>query len=185
MSILTLLIIAAGLAMDAFSVSIASGAVSKHMRLQHAFRMAFLFGLFQFLMPIVGWLAGTSFRQHVQAVDHWIAFGLLSIIGIKMIYESFQLKHVEEKDPMHWGILLTLAVATSIDALAVGITLSILGENVWLAVTIIGLVTFVMCLLGAYLGKHFGHLFENRIEIIAGLILIGIGIKILIDAQIF
>lgn len=183
MNILTIVIIAVGLAMDAFAVSVAAGAAQKELKIAHALRMAFFFGAFQAVMPLIGWLAGLSFKDAIVAYDHWVAFGLLAAIGGKMIYESFKLKGAEEKatDVSSLMVVLVLAVATSIDALAVGITLTLITEHVAAAVITIGVITFILSYIGCWLGEKVGHLFENRIEIIGGIILIGIGIKILIQ----
>jgi putative Mn2+ efflux pump MntP len=133
-------------------------------------------------MPLIGYLAGLSIKTYIISYDHWVAFGLLSAVGGKMIYESFKIKSAEENlNPSNILILLVLSVATSIDALAIGITLSFLRVSLAAAVSIIGLVTFVLSYLGVFIGKRFGHFFENKIEAIGGLILIGLGLKILIE----
>ena len=175
-------LIGVGLAMDAFAVSITCGVAMEKMRLRHAMWRAGCFGFFQALMPVLGWLGGGLFRDYAQSFDHWLAFGLLSLIGGKMIYESFKLKEDGETfDPLNVYILFTLAVATSIDALAVGITFSFLGVNIWEASAIIGAITFVICLIGTRIGKTFGHMLENKMEMAGGLVLIGIGVKILLE----
>ena len=172
--------------MDAFAVSIASGAAYKELQVKHAFRMAIFFGGFQAFMPLIGALAGLSLKAHIQQADHWIAFAILSAVGGKMIYESFEIRQAEQKlHPSNILVLLTLSVATSIDALAVGITLSLVTLNIITAVIIIGLVTFVLSYLGVYIGKKFGHFFENRIEAVGGLILIALGVKILLQDLFF
>lgn len=173
--------------MDAFAVSVATGVTCKKSRLNHAFRMAFAFGAFQALMPIAGWLAGMSLQQYISDYDHWIAFILLAFIGCKMIYESFQIKHArQEADSLSNTMLLMLAVATSIDALAVGFTFSFfLASSVLIAVMIIGLITFIFSYAGFYFGKHFGHFFEMGIEAIGGVILLAIGTKILLQHLFF
>jgi len=180
MDIITVLIVALGLAMDAFAVSISSGLAIKKINIGHAFRIAFFFGAFQALMPVVGWLAGLGLKDFISAIDHWIAFVLLSVVGGKMIYEStFLDKEKEEKDTLNIYVLLILSIATSIDALAVGLTLSFLNVHIASPAIIIGIVTFVLSFLGVYIGDRFGHFFESKIEIAGGVILIGIGIKIL------
>ena len=182
MDLLTILVIAVGLSMDAFAVSITSGAVYKKFEIKHALVMAVSFGAFQAFMPIAGWSAGLCFRRFIQDFDHWVAFALLGAIGCKMIYEAFAIKKVDKKlQSMSFLVLLTLSVATSIDALAVGITLSLLSGAIAAAVIIIGLVTFGFSYAGVHIGKKFGHFFESKIEIIGGLVLIGIGVKILIE----
>lgn len=181
-----IVVIAVGLAMDAFAVSIVTGSAYKQLHVRHALRIAVFFGGFQAFMPLVGSMAGLSLKDYITGCDHWIAFGLLSAVGAKMIYESFKIKSVEENlDPSNVFVLLALSVATSIDALAIGITLSLITRSIVIAVTIIGLITFALSYLGVVIGKRFGHFFENKIEIFGGLILIAIGVKILIEHLLF
>ena len=186
MSITTVLFLALGLAMDAFAVSIASGLAIQRLRLHHALRLAVFFGLFQALMPLLGWLAGLGLRSLIEAWDHWIAFGLLTAIGGKMIGEATWMKSDEEAAvadgyPHSVSVLLLLAVATSIDALAVGLSLSLLAVAIVLPALVIGVVTFGMSFAGVFIGDRFGHFFESKIEVVGGVILIGIGAKILIE----
>ncbi|MFC1502172.1 manganese efflux pump MntP family protein [bacterium] len=182
MNFLTIVVIAIGLAMDAFAVSVASGFAIRELRIRHALRIAVFFGVFQAVMPIIGWLAGLSLRDWIIHVDHWIAFGLLGFIGIKMIVESSRLDPTRKKtDPLKLIVLLILAVATSIDALVVGLTFAILQVSIFIPILVIGLITFCLSFTGVYIGDHFGHFFERKIEIAGGVILIGIGIKILIE----
>lgn len=168
--------------MDAFAVATASGSATRKIRFVEAFKVAFLFGLFQGVMPVIGWLIGSNFKDIVSAWDHWIAFGLLVVIGGKMIYDDLKPGDEEGVDESEMGIyqLLILALATSIDALAVGFSLIFL-DSIFLPVIIIGVVTFTLSLAGVYLGhryKDFGH---NKTRIVGGIILIGIGTKILIE----
>lgn len=182
MTIITILIIAVGLAMDAFAVSVVTGAVSKKLHVRHILRMAVFFGAFQAFMPLIGYLAAQTIQQYIENYDHWIAFGLLTAVGVKMIYESFKIKSADESfDPSNIFILLVLSVATSIDALAIGFTLSLITNSVISAVLVIGLVTFILSCLGVVVGKRFGHFFETKIEAAGGLILIAIGAKILLQ----
>ena len=172
--------------MDAFVVSIISGSAYRQLHVRHALRMALFFGAFQAFMPLIGSLAGLTLREYIADYDHWIAFGLLAAVGGKMIYESLKIKSVEENpDPSNIFVLLVLSVATSIDALAVGITLSLIAGSIVIAVIIIGLITFVLSYLGVYIGKRFGHFFESRMEAVGGIILIGIGTKVLIEHLFF
>ena len=175
--------IAVGLAMDAFAVSIVSGSIYKELHIRHALRMAFFFGAFQAIMPLIGYMAGRTFADSIEMWDHWIAFGILSVIGGKMVYEAFKMKQVDKdpKDPSNLVVLVVLSIATSIDALAVGITLSLVTSYIFRAVATIGVITFIISYIGYIIGKRMGHFFENKIEIIGGLILIGIGSKILIS----
>ena len=182
MDMLSIVIIAVGLAMDAFAVSVTSGITIKRLHINHALRIALFFGLFQAIMPIIGWLAGLSLRDYISAVDHWIAFGLLSFIGCKMIYESVTVQSSEKEiDPLNVYVLLVLSVATSIDALAVGVSFAFLKVSIVTPVIIIGTITFMLSYLGVYIGDRIGHFFESKIEIAGGLLLIGIGIKIVIE----
>jgi len=194
MDLITIIVIAIGLAMDAFAVSIVSGSAYKQLKIKHALRIAIFFGGFQAFMPLIGSLAGLSIKTYVVHYDHWVAFSLLSAVGGKMIYESFKIRSVEKNlNPSNILVLLVLSVATSIDALAVGITLSFLIVSLAKAVTIIGLVTFVLSYLGVFIGRKYGHsrkgwpspFFENKIIAIGGLILIGLGTKILFEHLFF
>jgi putative Mn2+ efflux pump MntP len=180
--ILTLLLIAFGLSMDAFAVSITSGITIKDQKLNHALRIGLFFGSFQALMPLIGWLAGLSLRDLISGVDHWVAFGLLSLIGGKMVYEATKIGSKDkEANPLSLFVLLILSVATSIDALAVGLSFAFLKISVATPVIVIGLVTFVLSFFGVLVGNRLGHFFEKKMEIIGGLVLIGIGVRILIE----
>jgi len=182
MELLTIMTIAVGLAMDAFAVSIVSGSAYKKLMIRHALRMAFFFGAFQALMPLIGALAGLSVREYIAHYDHWVAFGLLSGIGAKMVFESFKIRQAEQNfDPSNVFVLLALSVATSIDALAVGITFPFLRVSITTAVLIVGLVTFVLSYSGVFIGKKLGHFFESKIEALGGIVLISLGTKILIQ----
>jgi len=179
MNIISTFFIALGLSADATAVSMASSLCHKGFNRKLAFELAFAFGFFQFLMPIIGWAIGSSFGFLIQRFDHWVAFLLLTAVGGKMIYESFQ----KEEDPIkHLSArtLLVLAIATSIDALAIGLSYSLLEQPIFLPAFIIGSVTFLMSFFGAMLGSKLGSLWEHRIMVIGGLILFGIGLKILI-----
>jgi len=177
--------IAFALAMDAFAVSVTSGIAIRRMRLRYAMRIAAFFGLFQAIMPLLGWLGGQWFRRQICAYDHWIAFVLLGFVGGKMIHEARRLDTESVADPMNIYVLFSLAIATSIDALAVGVTFSFLEVQIGAAIAIIGIVTFVISFVGTQLGKTFGHIFESKFEVIGGLILIGMGTKILIHHLFF
>ena len=186
---LTYLLVAVGLSMDAFAVSVSSGICITELRFSHALRASLSFGLFQFLMPVAGWLLGGTFRAYIEGLDHWIALGLLALIGAKMIKESFEIEDPESCDDeaaAKGGILdlkslLALSVATSIDALAVGLSYSMLREPILLPSIIIGLVTFGLCLVGTEFGKRLGARFERWAEVAGGAVLIGIGLKIAIE----
>lgn len=180
MDLITIVLIAVGLAMDAFAVSIAKGIVIDRQRKKTALLIASLFGGFQMLMPAIGWLVGLSFKEIIMGVDHWIAFGLLAFIGSKMIYDSTK-KEKENKEDLKIHSILILAVATSIDALMVGLSFAFLQTSILEPILAIGLITFLLSLLGFYFGCGLGRVFGNRIKIVGGLILIAIGIRILIE----
>ncbi len=168
--------------MDAFAVSITSGITINNFKISNAVTIALFFGAFQAGMPIIGWFGGVNTRALISGVDHWIAFVLLSLVGGKMIFESTMRGPDEsELDPLNILVLLLLAIATSIDALAVGLSLSFLKIAIVTPALIIGATTFSLSFLGVFLGNISGHLFENKIEIVGGLILIGIGVKILVE----
>ena len=181
MDLLCLLLIAVGLSMDAFAVSVAGGIVTKRAHVLHAVRLGTFFGLFQAVMPAVGWLAGSRVSGFITHVDHWVAFGVLSFIGGKMIVESFKLERAERASrEMGTLVLLALSVATSIDALAVGFSFAVLDVAIVTPALVIGAVTFVICVFGGLIGSRLGHFFEKNIEILGGLVLIAIGVRILL-----
>ncbi len=182
MEILTVLFLAIGLSFDSFAVSVCSGLNLPQIRFLQAAKIAIFLALFQALMPLVGWLVGNSIKSLIEPVDHWIAFGLLSLIGGKMIIESFiDSEQREIKNPLHIKVILLLSLATSIDALAVGFSFATLLEKILIAVFIIGSVTFIASMLGILLGKKTGPKINKYAEIIGGLILFGIGAKIMIE----
>lgn len=175
------LIIAIGLAMDSFSVSIAKGfSNTKNMLLTEALQTGFFFGLFQAVMPLIGWIAGLSIYDLISGFDHWIAFGLLCLIGARMVYESISEESRKITNSSSLKVLLILSIATSIDALAVGLSLSFLENSIILPAIIIGAVTFSLSFLGVFIGKKFGCYFE-KIGILGGVILIVIAVRILTE----
>lgn len=195
MDLFSVFFIAVALAMDAFSVSVTSGIIFKRIHLWGMVKTGIFFGVFQFLMPCIGYLLGSAFSALITACDHWIAFGLLGVIGGKMIYDSVKGEDEESKDiknPLDNKLLTILAIATSIDALAIGVTFATVGMSVAGAIStaslslvvsaaIIGVVAFVLSAIGVFLGGKCGDLFGNKAEILGGLVLIGIGLKILIE----
>lgn len=181
MGILELLLIAIGLAMDAFAVSICKGLAMKKMNWKKAIIVGIYFGVFQALMPVIGYFLGTTFESLVTKVDHWIAFVLLVFIGRKMLKEAFDNNSEGYNDSVNFKTMVVLAIATSIDALAVGITFAFLQTNIVLADILIGVVTFILSVIGVKIGNQFGIKYEKRAEIIGGIILILIGIKILLE----
>ena len=182
MDAITLIGLALALAMDAFAVALGTGAVLSRLTGRHLFRLGFHFGLFQALMPVIGWLAGRTIIQWVSAWDHWIAFCLLAIIGGRMIFEAFSDKEkADERDPTKGLSLVLLSIATSIDALAVGFSLSVIGVSIWMPSLVIGLVAGILTVVGMLLGGRIGDRWGSRVEIFGGVILIGIGLKILAE----
>lgn len=181
MNIFEILMIAVGLAMDAFAVSIAAGTSGKLVGKRATFRLSFHFGLFQAMMPVIGWFAGIYIADLISAVDHWVAFGLLLFVGSRMIVASIESeKETFAKDPSKGTSLVFLSVATSIDALAVGLSLAMIRVNIWYPCAVIGIVTAVLSVIGIRAGKYFGKKLGPRMELIGGIILIGIGLKILL-----
>lgn len=182
MSLIEILLVAIGLAMDCFAVSVACALVMKRFQWWPMLRLAFMFGLFQALMPCLGWLAGSQFYGYIHRFDHWIAFGILAFLGIRMIWENLHPGHNGRSviDPYRWRTVLVLAVATSIDALAVGLSFSLLDISLWMAVAIIGMVSFVLSWVALLLSLATGDRLTKRAELLGGLILIAIGLKILL-----
>jgi len=182
MDALTLIAVAFALAMDAFAVALGAGLTLERVSGRHLFRLGFHFGLFQALMPVIGWLAGLTVQRWIAAYDHWLAFGLLVFVGGKMIHEAIAGGDEERaKDPTRGLTLVLLSVATSIDALAVGLSLAVLGVDIWLPALVIGLVAGAMTVAGMLLGRRIGALWGPRVEIAGGLILLAIGLKILLE----
>lgn len=181
------LLIALGLAMDCFAVSVVVGVIVKRKDVALMIRLAFLFGLFQALMPLAGWFLASRFHSYIEAVDHWIAFGMLAFIGIKMIADSFKAEDEARINPADTRTQLALAVATSIDALAVGISYACTGyerlSQISVPLVVIGLVSFAMSVIGFTLGRRFGETVNKKMrpELLGGVILLGIGIKILVE----
>jgi putative Mn2+ efflux pump MntP len=180
MSALELVLIALSLSLDSLAVSIAGGLAVREGRARGALKVALYFGGFQALMPVLGWLAGEGLIEHIARYDHWVAFGLLLFVGLRMIRESFG-ESQEKSFSLDAGTLLALAVATSIDALAVGLSFSILRVSIAPAALVIGGVTFLVCFAGFLGGGRLGRRFGPRVEAAGGLILIGIGLKILLS----
>ena len=180
-------LIALALAMDCFAVSVAAGVIVRRPEKATFLRLAFLFGLFQGLMPLIGWALTTRFSSYLQAVDHWVAFGMLALIGVRMILDAFKEEEQKSLNPREIRTQLALAVATSIDALAVGISYACTGydslRSILLPVGVIGLVSFLMSVAGFLLGVRFGDTVTKKVrpELLGGLILIAIGIKILFE----
>lgn len=187
MSILELALIGVGLSMDAFAVAICKGLSMKKIDLKYGFVLALFFGGFQALMPTLGWLLGSRFQQYITAIDHWIAFGLLLFLGIKMILDAIKERDADDIVCQSEGLKIDLkeffmlAVATSIDALAVGITFAFLQVRIVSSVSLIGCITFGFSVGGVFIGNIFGSKFKGMATVLGGVILIGIGVKILFE----
>jgi putative Mn2+ efflux pump MntP len=184
MDILSIILIGIGLAMDCFAVAISKGIHAQKYFFWLTFRMAFLFGLFQAIMPLIGYEVGAGYAAYMRSIDHWVAFGLLSLIGGKMIVEGLKTIDPDSEkvsNPFAWTSLLSLALATSIDAFATGIVFVPFPNVIWSAISIIGLISFIFTFIGMFIGVRFGKRFHLKVEMIGGFILIGIGLKILID----
>ncbi len=181
MSLLTFFLIAIGLSFDSFAVSVSTGSTLKRLHLNYALKFALFFGFFQSLMLIVGWVSGLTVKQYLENYSHWIAFILLVIIGVKMIYESTLMDKPQKNSTQGLLLVIGLAFATSIDALSVGISYSLLYFRILIPVLILGGVTFTASLAGILIGGYFGSFFQKKLEVIGGLILIAIGINILLQ----
>ena len=179
MSIIEIALIGVGLAMDAFAVSICKGLAMRRMNYKKAIIIAAFFGVFQALMPALGYVLGTTFANKIAAIDHWIAFILLALIGANMIKEALSSDDDEcQDDSLRLGDLIMLSIATSIDALAVGITFAFFNVSLLLSVSMIGIITFIICVIGVKVGNVFGEKYKSKAELAGGLILIVMGAKI-------
>ncbi|MBN2664603.1 MAG: manganese efflux pump [Bacteroidales bacterium] len=182
MGIISIIIIALTLTFDTFAISITAGLVENKIKLWQAAKIALIFAFLQALFPVIGWLLGVQISHLINAYQHWFAFALLVLIGSKMIFEA--LKNEEQKKTLNifeLKVILVLGIATSIDALIIGFSFAFLDVNIWLAAFIIGFFTYFVAMIGMLVGKKTGHLFGRKAEIIGGLVLVGIGIKILIE----
>lgn len=186
MDLFTILIIAVGLSMDAFAVALGVGTAQQGGTQRSRFRISFHFGLFQSLMTGLGWLAGNAFSRFINQVDHWVAFGLLAFVGINMIRSGLKNEDEEHtqqatsrRDPSRGHMLVLLSVATSLDAMAVGLSMALLKQQIILPVIVIGITTLLLSLAGMLLGKRLGDAFGKRMEIVGGIILLGIGLRVL------
>ncbi|HDD64859.1 MAG TPA: manganese efflux pump [Firmicutes bacterium] len=181
MSFVTVLFTGFALSLDAFSVAIASGSFMKNFKFINAFKISFHFGFFQAMMPVIGWLAGSFLKGFIEGFEKPVSSAILFLIGIKMIYESYRRKGIE-LNPSSFFLLISLSIATSLDALAVGVTFSFLKIKIILPSIMIGLITFSLSFLGVLIGVKLSHFFEEKIGFLSGLILILIGVKILIQS---
>ena len=185
MGIAELFIIAVGLSMDAFAVSIGKGLSLKDIKLRHYLSVGFWFGGFQALMPLIGYLLGATFTSIVSDFDHWVAFFLLGIIGFNMIRDSFFKDDDKQDDNFSFRTMLMLAVATSIDALAVGVSFAFLSVDLWVSVALIGITTFILSAIGLKIGNIFGNKYKSKAEFTGGIVLVLMGIKILVEHTCF
>ena len=181
MDMLTIILIAIGLAMDAFAVSIAKGITISNHRKKTALVMATFFAVFQMFMPVIGWIAGLGLEELITGIDHWIAFGLLALIGARMIYDSTKKEDPQRESNIRLHALLILSVATSIDALMVGLSFAFLQTAIVIPIIVIGIVTFSLSYLGFHFGNVIGNILGSKIKVIGGVILIAIGVKILLE----
>jgi manganese efflux pump family protein len=180
MSLWEILVIAVGLSMDAVAVSLAASATQRARGARATFRLSFHFGLFQFLMPVAGWFIGASVARYISSVDHWIAFGLLTLVGLRMIRAATRGADPSfSGDPSRGSTLILLSLATSIDALAIGLSLAMLGSAIWYASFVIGLVTACLSCLAILIGARIGQRFGQSMEVVGGLALLAIGARIL------
>lgn len=187
MDILTVLVLAIGLSMDSFAVSIGCGLTEQKISFRHATKISFSLAFFQGILPVLGWLMGTGIKEYVESIDHWIAFFLLLFLGGKMIYESFKKEGGNNvADIYSWKHIITLSIATSIDALVVGFSYALASSrNIFGGALIIGAVTFFFAMLGIRIGKDVGCSFGPKVELLGGIILIAIGLKILLQHALF
>ena len=185
MDLVTLLLLAVGLSADAFAVSICKGLAMPKITWKECLIVGVWFGGFQALMPLIGYVLGSAFESYITKIDHWIAFVLLVFIGVNMIREAFSDEEEQTSTSFGAKTMLLMAIATSIDALAVGITFAFLEVNIWLAILIIGCTTFVFSAAGVKIGNVFGNKYKAKAEIVGGIILIAIGCKILIEHLFF
>lgn len=182
MGLFEILLISVGLAMDAFAVSICAGTNELTVGKRPTFRLSFHFGLFQFMMPVIGWFLGKGIYKYIEVYDHWVVLGLLSFVGIKMIMSGFDKNDKAKKGDLSKGVnLVILSFATSVDALAVGISFAVLKTGIWFPSIIIGIVTATLSVIGVQLGNKLGTRFGKKMEMLGGIILILIGIRILIE----
>jgi len=179
--LISIILIAIGLSMDSFAVSIVNGLMMPRLRFVRALGIALVLAVFQAAMPWLGWFAGSIIEAQIKSVDHWLAFILLSLIGLKMIYDSRKEEKVKKIESLKFSTLIGQSIATSIDALAVGVSFAFLEIDIYQSIVIIGVVTFLFAMIGLKLGKSIGHHTKNRIEAFGGILLILIGLKILIE----
>jgi len=181
MDIISITLIAIGLSMDSFAVSLTNGLTIKTLNVKQILIISFVMAMFQALMPLVGWFAGIGFEKYIKEFDHWVAFILLSFIGVKMIYEGLKKNDVEKNTELKIFTIIGQSFATSIDAFAVGISFAFFNFSIIKPILIIGLVTFIFSIIGLQVGKYFGKKIGRYVEVLGGVMLTSIGLKILIE----
>lgn len=182
MSILYYIILGIGLSVDSFTASVSSGVCVADLRFKHIIKIALFMSFFQAIMPLIGWGLGVRFQFYIESFDHWIAFILLGFIGVNMIFSSFSSdKDCKKYSPSNSRLLAGMAIATSIDAMAVGVSFGILNISIVLPVLLIGVITFIISFSGAWFGNKLGSRYNSRLELFAGIVLLGLGLKILIE----
>ena len=181
MDTISIILIAIGLSMDSFAVSVTNGLTIRELNVKRILIISFSFAVFQAFMPLIGWFAGIGIEKYIKELDHWIAFTLLSFIGTKMIYDGFKKNNNKKDSELKILTLIGQSFATSIDAFAIGISFALLNLSIVTPVVIIGLITFGFSLIGLYLGKYFGKKIGKSAEIFGGIVIIGIGLKIIIE----
>jgi putative Mn2+ efflux pump MntP len=180
--LLTLFLIALGLTADSFAVSVSSGIILNKVKLSQSLKIAFFLAFFQGIMPVIGWALGFGFKDMIKSYDHWVAFSLLFFVGAKMIWEGYKSKPGSKRiDPTNTLVLILMAIATSIDALIVGLSFAFMDVDILFSSVLIGLMTFTVSMAGIYLGCKFCRLINYKLDVVAGFVLIGIGIKIMIE----
>ncbi|RLD24435.1 MAG: hypothetical protein DRI70_08275 [Bacteroidetes bacterium] len=181
MGVFEIILIGMGLSFDTFAVSVSTGLVKNSISFWPGIRIAIVLAFFQSLMPLLGWFGGTQVADYIADTDHWIAFGLLSIVGVKMIIDSFKVDEAEKSNPLLFRVIIIMGLATSIDALIVGVSLAFVEVKIYQSILIIGLITFIAAMTGMLIGKSVNGKLGKKVEIFGGLILIGIGLKILME----
>lgn len=181
MSLFDLIVTAVALSMDAFAVSVSKGLSTPNLRLKHGLITGAYFGGFQALMPLIGFFLASSFAEYIKRFDHWVAFGLLALIGANMLREALSKEEEKINESFSFRAMLPLAIATSIDALATGVSFAVTDTNIWLAISLVGVTTFAFSAAGVKIGNVFGLKYKSKAEVIGGLILILMGVKILVE----
>ncbi|MBN1925456.1 MAG: manganese efflux pump, partial [Prolixibacteraceae bacterium] len=181
MGLIGMILLGLGLSFDTFAVSVSTGLIKNSIKFWQAVRIASVLAFFQALMPLLGWLGGSQIADYISSIDHWVAFGLLSIIGIKMIIDSLKNDEDKKMNPFLFKVIVLMGIATSIDALVVGVSLAFVDVMIIQSVIIIGIITFLAAMIGMLIGKNVSGKSGKKVEIIGGLILFGLGLKILIE----